>query len=310
MHGKIHPHWFLPINYFPCKYYIRAYKSDFDHTWYVKYDTESEEVPVETDGQTKMIPAVIPADPTKFHNINQDELIALQFNARVSSFYLIESVYTNDTPADPTGPELIFKRKNKIICHYPDDFDAPVAVAKAEHEIKENVVDLILVDNVDSHGYSEHIRSVIYGTKVYMGRRVRHYMTIDKSFYDEEGKHIGRIYTDYHHPFKVILDPHNFAEKHLGITRQNYDFALVKYIEWSHRYGNPPKMITKRHKAIISDVGYYPYGWFEEKREYWTLLSSKHRERICIQYHSQSKYHADYYGLAVSEIQYLKLKGD
>jgi len=307
MHGKIHPHWFLPMNYFPCQYYIRAYSANFTENWFVKYETESSTV-VDDDGNE--IPMVVPVEPDKYHNINSNELIALQFNAKTKQFKLIEKVYTTNNSSNEN--EFIYHRENIIKCYYPEDFTEVKKVKPGQYIDGSNIGDLIYVATTDDG--AAWTSNFYYGTKEYIGRRFRHYVDVNKTVitgYDAEGRPITTtVRITYTKPFIVYLDPHKFAEEHLDLTNQDYDFALVKYTEWSS-WPNAKHPVSGRHKAIISKRNYYPYGWFEPYREYWTLLKRKPKEdnedgyeRICMMARTGKD---TSYGLAISEIIYYKL---
>jgi len=112
--------------------------------------------------------------------------------------------------------------------------------------------------------------------------------SISSGTFDYYNKYyIGRRY-NYGWAWKMEINPHTLAAAK-GIT--DYDFALMKYVYWGNR----------GDKAVISDRNYYPIGWFDSQYEYWTIFNKAENERLyCVR-------RGDYYGVGISEIQYLKL---
>ena len=94
---------------------------------------------------------------------------------------------------------------------------------------------------------------------------------------------------DHTLPWIVEVNPHTLATAK-NIT--NYDFALMKYIHWDDENGQ---------KAIISDKNYYPMGWFEQHREYWTLFNKNDNERLyCVRSNGPC-------GIGIREIHYISI---
>ena len=201
--------------------------------------------------------------PHSYYNMNSNASIPIRFNSKVSQFEITEKVYTTD---DANTQKFAYQRTNEIKCYYPDDFTVEQTLSPSSGSLTlDDLDDLCSYTGTDSNP-----------------------SMIDNVFNENNKLYIGRKYK-HQNAWKLEINPHTLAG-FKGIT--NYDFALIKYINWG-RGGD---------KAIISNKNYYPMGWFERDTEYWTLLHKLDNERLYIVRNDLHNYH----GIGIYEIQYLK----
>ena len=202
--------------------------------------------------------------PTGYFGTNSNDHITITFNSKVSQFNLIEKVYMTNN--NPTDSQFVFQRTNTIYCYYPDDFEVVSMLSPADGTLTISDMDSLFTFKGTGNP-SISTNTFNYYNKLYIGRK-----------YSQGWAWVMEI------------NPHILAETK-SIT--DYDFALMKYVYYD--YGG--------HKAIISNRNYYPYGWFDDAREYWTLFNKSDNERLyCVRRSSYGNY-----GIGISEIQYLKL---
>ena len=200
--------------------------------------------------------------PSGYFNTNANDYVTITFNSKVSQFTLTEKVYTTNN--NPEDKHFVYERSNTIYCYYPDDFEIVATLTPGDGSLSISDLDNLFVFKGT-------------GNPSVQSNTFNHYNKL----------YIGRAY-NYGWAWVMELNPCTLAESK-NIT--GYDFVLMKYIYW-HNSG---------HKAIISDRNYYPLGWFDSRREYWTLLNKNVNERLyCVR-------RGGWYGIGISEIQYLKL---
>jgi len=265
MQGKIHPYWFIPSSNVPYTHIVNLCKiTNPDPN---TFSTLKHIISISINGQSNQ--TSISVSNTNF-NATEDVYVSLTFNSKVPEFELTEMIKNGSG----NNAQIIFHRVNNIKCYFLDDFNITETLTPSDNSLA--LSDLNNLYDVDYQGVSIN--------------------TENKKFISDGFTYIGRRFKS-DNTFIYEIDPHSLAENK-NIT--NYDFALIKFIQWNNTQGSSIPPIAD-NMAIISDYNYYPMGDINSNYEYWLLLSKADNERL---YFVRS---GGYYGVGIREIQYLKL---
>jgi len=274
MQGKIHPNWFIPTTSAPFVHHIKSYGvRDFvidptknpdeeTKTWYITFD-------IKTDKDTDDYKAV-KVSPTQM-NIRTSSFLTLTFNEKVKQITLVEKLYSSNNFNEQN---LLIHRECPIKCYFIDDFIELNTLTPLDGSLNTNTIsDACNIESI-SPIESKNITTELYG-----------HSYVCKVFKCPD-------------VWKLEFNPHQIS----SIQDVDYDFVLLKFIQYSDNNSDNNNNIVFDDKAIISNKFYYPMGWFEKDREYWVLLSKDENERL---YFIRK---GGFYGIGVREIQCFKLK--